>query len=204
MADPCNGGESCQMKNLHNPLTCELAMGNVFMCCRCFRMHICDMRHDCQIYNTQEGYVCGKTGFVYDSMMPSLSARLKESDAEPSSDSFNVVSVILSYVYSYLINNCNYYYDIISSVIEDDKFKKEVEDSIFFTFNRVFQNSNYRVPLPIISKLFIQLIIGMYAKETKYDADIIKVSRRKKEDNILKRMRLEYGNALAGRNHVQP
>lgn len=194
--EACENGK-CIMRNLHNPITFELGLGNIFVCVNCFRTHQCDMQHDCTIINTQEGSVCTKTGFVYEELLSNYISAYVEPTFEPNVDSVNFVTVLLSYVYSYLIENADRYADIITKITENGHFVKRVEDAIFRTFNKVFKNGSLqKIPLSTISRLFTQLIVGGHASNTIYDHHIIKVSRRKKEDNILKRMRLEYGNAL--------
>lgn len=193
----CAASGLCEMKNLYNPVTCDLGLTNMFVCVHCYKTHLCDLRHDCRIISTQEGTVCSKTGLTYESVLPHCRTDAVEQISEPNSDEVNIVSVILSYVYAYLIRHSNHYADVLEEVIEDGKFKKTVESAVYFTFNRVFKKANnlHKVSLSLIGQLFIQLIIGVHAKVTKYDPTIIKVSRRKREDGLLKQMRFEYGNA---------
>nr|AVI09391.1 hypothetical protein [Human betaherpesvirus 6B] len=189
--------ECSQMYNLHNPITFELGLGNVFVCMRCLTVHHCDMQTDCTIVNTHEGYVCAKTGLFYSGWMPTYADCFLEPICEPNIETVNVVVVLLSYVYSFLMENKERYAAIIDSIIKDGKFIKNVEDAVFYTFNAVFTNSTFnKIPLTTISRLFVQLIIGGHAKGTIYDSNVIRVSRRKREDSLLKKMRLEYGNAL--------
>lgn len=194
----CRGPEGvCDMRNLYNPMTCELGVNNMFVCVRCYRTHLCDMRHDCRLVTTQDGFVCSKTGLVYDNVLPNYRVVRSEPVTESSVDAVNVVNIILSYVYAFLIRHSDNYADVLDEVLEDGRFKKGVEDAVYFTFNKVFrkaQNLN-KVPLFVIGQLFTQLIIGVHARVTKYDSSVIKVSRRKREDSLLKRMRSEYGNA---------
>lgn len=185
------------MKNLKNPVSEELGVTNMFVCVMCYRTHLCDMGGDCDLTTTQEGFVCTKTGFVYQSMMPACPINVSEPVAECNVDDVNVVNMILSYVYAFLVRHAENYADVLEEVMEDGKFKKRVEDAVYFTFNKVFEKTQnlHRVPLSVIGQLFIQLIIGVHTKVTKYDSMVIKVSRRKREDGLLKQMRCEYGNA---------
>lgn len=194
----CDLGNKCQMRNLYNPITFELGLGNVFMCDNCFRTHLCDLQHDCHIVNTREGSVCTKTGFVYNEWLPTYVQSYMEPINEPNVETLNVVIILLSYVYSYLLENSDRYAEIISEITENGRFIKKVEDAIFYTFDRVFKGTNFqKISLTTISQLFVQLIIGGHSNATVYDHNIIKVSRKKREDAILKKMRFEYGNALA-------
>lgn len=192
----CDADSPCRMRNVRNPLTAELGLYNIFSCVRCYRVHLCDMRHDCRLVSTQEGNVCCKTGLAYDCVLAGQRVDASEPVVEPNAEDVNVVGVILSYVYAYLVKHSDHYADVIEEVTEDGGFKKSVESAIYFTFNRVFKKANlHKVPLAVVGQLFIQLIIGVHAKATKYDSTVIKVSRRKREDNLLKQMRCEYGNA---------
>ena len=191
-------GECSQMYNLHNPLTFEMGLGNIFICVRCFKIHFCNMLEDCNLINTHEGCVCSKTGLFYNGWMPAYSHTCMEPTEEPNMETVNVVVVLLSYVYSFLIQNKARYSNIIRDIIKDGKFIEQVENAVFCTFNKVFKNSTLnKLPLTTVSQLFVQLIIGGHAEGTIYDNNVIRVSRRKREDNILKKMRIEYGNALA-------
>lgn len=193
--DASSGG--CELRNLCNPITRDIQLTNMFVCVCCHKTHLCDMRHDCHIVATQEGSVCAKTGFVYESVLSGGRAPTAEPVSEPNIDTVNVVNIILSYVYGYLLKNAEHYSDVLREVMDDGRFKDHVESSVYFTFNRVFRQTNsvHKIPLSTIGQLFIQLIIGVHAKATKYDSTVIKVSRRKREDSLLKQMRLEYGNA---------
>lgn len=196
--DNCILDKKCEMKNLHNPITFELGLGNIFVCVNCFKTHKCDMQHDCNIIQTQEGSVCTKTGFVYDGWISPYVKSYTEPVFEQDLDTFNFVIILLSYAYSYLLEHKNIYADLIIKITANGRFIKNVEDAVFYTFNKVFKNTNLqKLPLSTTSRLFTQLIIGWHATNTIYDHHVIKVSRRKREDNILKKMRLEYGNALA-------
>ncbi|AAK57135.1 T92 [Tupaiid betaherpesvirus 1] len=194
---PCRQASSCEMRNLYNPLTCELGLANMFVCSYCYRTHLCDLRHGCQIVATAEGSVCAKTGLFYDSVLPAGSAVMAEPVTEPNIDEINIVMIILSYVYAYLLRHSDRYLDVLQEVTEDGRFTKKVEHAIYYTFNKVFKRTNnlHRIPLSTIGQLFIQLIIGIHSTATKYDSTVIKVSRRKREDALLKQMRAEYGNA---------
>ena len=130
--------------------------------------------------------------------MPAYSHTCMEPTEEPNMETVNVVVVLLSYVYSFLIQNKARYSNIIRDIIKDGKFIEQVENAVFCTFNKVFKNSTLnKLPLTTVSQLFVQLIIGGHAEGTIYDNNVIRVSGRKREDNILKKMRIEYGNALA-------
>ncbi|ANC96583.1 protein UL92 [macacine betaherpesvirus 9] len=189
--------ECSHMYNLHNPLTFELGLGNLFVCSNCYKVHFCNMLEDCNLINTHEGCVCVKTGLFYDGWISSYSQICREPLEEPNIETINVVVVLLSYVYSFLIQNRDRYSSIIRNIIKDGKFIEQVENAVFCTFNNVFKNSSLnKLPLTTVSQLFVQLIIGGHAENTIYDNNVIRVSKRKKEDNILKKMRVEYGNAL--------
>ncbi|AGE11562.1 GP92 [Caviid betaherpesvirus 2] len=191
------GAHVCEMRNLHNPVTQELDLNNVFVCTECFRTHLCDLNHGCQLIATPEGSVCAITGLSYESIYATTRIDVLEPTTESNIDEVNVVTIILSYVYAYLIRNSERYRDVLDEVAEDGKLTPQVESAVYFTFNKVFKQSNnlHKIPLSTIGQLFTQLIIGVHAKVTKYDATVIKVSRRKREDGLLKQMRFEYGNA---------
>lgn len=193
----CDDNGGCDMRNLCNPLTQELNIRNMYVCARCYRTHLCDLRHDCVVVHTQDGSVCVKTGLSYGSVFPGGRTDALEPVTETHVDEINIVRVIMSYVYAYLTRNADHYSDVISSVMENGWFNKPTENAIYFTFNRVFKQPNalQKIPLTVVGQLFVQLVIGVHAKVTKYDATVIKVSRRKREDGLLKRMRFEYGNA---------
>lgn len=199
--DGCDDSGGCDMRNLCNPLTQELNLRNLYACVRCHRTHLCDLRHDCVVVHTQDGSVCTKTGLTYSSVFPGGRGDILEPVTEPHVDEINMVGVIMSYVYTYLTRNAERYADVIQSVIDDGWFNKSTENAIYFTFDRVFRhpNSLQKIPLSVVGQLFVQLVIGVHARVTKYDATVIKVSRRKREDGLLKRMRFEYGNAPAFR-----
>lgn len=190
-------GSSCDMRNLNNPLTTEIGVRNAFACMNCYRTHFCDMRHDCKLVTTQEGFVCVKTGLVYESVCQGTGGKISDPVTEPNIEGVNVVSIILSHVYSFLLHHSENYDDVIKEVTEDGKFKKNVEDAVYYTFNKVFKKTQslQKLSLNVIGQLFTQLIIGVHAKATKYDSLVIKVSRKKREDGLLKQMRFEYGNA---------
>nr|WEG69778.1 protein UL92 [Mastomys natalensis cytomegalovirus 3]WEG69918.1 protein UL92 [Mastomys natalensis cytomegalovirus 3]WEG70058.1 protein UL92 [Mastomys natalensis cytomegalovirus 3]WEG70198.1 protein UL92 [Mastomys natalensis cytomegalovirus 3]WEG70338.1 protein UL92 [Mastomys natalensis cytomegalovirus 3] len=193
----CDDVGGCDMRNLCNPLTQELNIRNMYVCVRCHRTHLCDLRHDCVVVHTQDGSVCVKTGLTYGSVFPGGCVNALEPVTEPHVDEVNIVGIIMSYVYTYLTRNAEHYADVIGSVLENGWFNKRTENAIYFTFNRVFrhQNALRKIPLTVIGQLFVQLVIGVHARVTKYDSTVIKVSRRKREDGLLKRMRSEYGNA---------
>lgn len=195
----CDETGDCEMRNLCNPLTRELNLRNVYVCARCHRTHLCDLRHDCVVVNTQEGSVCVRTGLSYGTVFPNCRVDALEPVMEPNTDEVNIVGIIMSYIYTYLTQNAEHYADVITAVVEDGWFKKGIESAIYFTFNRVFKQTNnlHRIPLDVVGQLFVQLVIGVHARATKYDSTVIKVSRRKREDGLLKRMRFEYGNAPA-------
>ncbi|APZ76292.1 hypothetical protein MRV_0081 [Murid herpesvirus 3] len=189
----CNFGNSCVMYGINNPITLELGIENLFLCSVCFRVHVCDMQHDCTIINTNDGAVCTKTSLSYNEIAPIYFVNNTEPIGEPDVENVNVVILILSYAYSYLVDHMDMYSEIFKKITKDGKFIKKIENGIFHTFNAIFTPSLiHKMPLSTICQLFIQLIIGGHSNNTVYDANIIKVSRRKKEDCILKRMRLEY------------
>ncbi|AQN73576.1 protein UL92 [Human betaherpesvirus 5] len=193
----CDASGACDMRHVQNAFTEEIQLHSLYACTRCFRTHLCDLGSGCALVSTLEGSVCVKTGLVYETLYPVARSHLLEPIEEVALDDVNIISAVLSGVYSYLMTHAGRYADVIQEVVERDRLKKQVEDSIYFTFNKVFRSMHNvnRISVPVISQLFIQLIIGIYSKQTKYDACVIKVSRRKREDALLKQMRSEYGNA---------
>ncbi|AFX83406.1 B92 [Murid betaherpesvirus 8] len=193
----CDDHGGCDMRNLCNPLTQELNIRNMYVCIRCHRTHLCDLRHDCVVVHTQDGSVCVKTGLSYGSVFPGNCSDTLEPVTESNVEEINMVGVIMAYVYTYLTRNAEHYDDVIRSVIDGPWFNKATENAIYYTFDRVFKRHNavHKIPVSVIGQLFVQLVIGVHARVTKYDSTVIKVSRRKRVDGLLKRMRSEYGNA---------
>ncbi|QQL10061.1 Cy127 [Cynomolgus cytomegalovirus] len=195
--DMCDVSGTCDMRHVQNVFTEEIQLHSLYVCTRCFRTHLCDLGSGCALVSTLEGSVCVKTGLVYEALYPVAREHLLEPIEETSLDDVNVIGAVLAEVYRYLMSHAARYADVIQEVVERDRLKKQVEENIYFTFNKVFrsmQNVN-RISVPVISQLFTQLIIGIYSKQTKYDSCVIKVSRKKREDALLKQMRSEYGNA---------
>ncbi|AEV80787.1 protein UL92 [Aotine betaherpesvirus 1] len=194
---PCDAVGGCEMRQVRNALTEEIQLHCLYVCVNCYKTHVCDLSGGCVLVATVEGSVCLKTGLVYESLCPATRVHVLEPTGETSVDDVNVVGVIMSSVYSYLMAHATRYADVIQEVVADGHLKKQVEDAVYFTFNRVFRSLQnvQRISVPVISQLFTQLIIGIHAKNTKYDSSVIKVSRRKREDALLKQMRFEYGNA---------
>ncbi|QQL09898.1 Ba127 [Baboon cytomegalovirus] len=195
--DSCDVSGACDMRHVQNVFTEEIQLHSLYVCTRCFRTHLCDLGSSCALISTLEGSVCVKTGLVYEALYPMAREHALEPIEETSLDDVNVIGAVLTEVYRYLMSHAARYADVIQEVVERDRLKKQVEDSIYFTFNKVFRSMQnvHRISVPIISQLFIQLIIGIYSKQTKYDSCVIKVSRKKREDALLKQMRSEYGNA---------
>lgn len=146
--------------------------------------------------------MCAKTGLAHDAAPLGYRVETTEPVTESNIDDVNIVTIILSYVYAFLLKHSDNYSDVLNEVMEGEHFKKHVESAVYFTFSRVFKKAQalHKLPLSVIGQLFTQLIIGVHAKGTKYDPTVIKVSRRKREDALLKQMRYEYGNAPVGRS----
>ncbi|UEH20531.1 protein U63 [Elephant endotheliotropic herpesvirus 2] len=194
--------EECMhnMMLLHNPLTHELNIENLYICTLCGFSHVCNEESsNCKILETSDGVVCLYTGLTHLERFPCImNIALNDSDHDTADiDYMNAVQSILRRVFIFFKTYEFKYLHITNEIFTENEFKPHVLNAVITTFRRVFTSQKLidKVSIFTISKLFIQLLIGKYAKQTTYDGNVIKVSKRKREDTLLKQMRYEYGNS---------
>ncbi|ALM26012.1 protein U63 [Proboscivirus elephantidbeta4] len=190
------------MMMVRNPLTYDLNIQNLYICTLCGYSHVCDEESsDCKILDTPEGMVCLYTGLTHiDRLSCIIHIPAIEADRDTLDiDYMNAVQTIIRRVFIFFKTYEDKYKHVTDKIFVDNEFNPQVLTAVIRTFKSVFTTQKLidKVSILTISKLFIQLLIGKYAQKTTYDSRVIKVSKRKREDTILKQMRYEYGNAHA-------
>lgn len=191
----CQNELAHRIEPLHNPITHALRFDNIYICSMCQTIHVCEKNSDCLLIQTGEGNVCLYTGVVYPDVCSSYPQAIYAAPVpDPELDYLNIIQPILRFMYLFFKSNTEKYKLIIEKIMINDEFKQDVVSAIIKTFQKVFRCKKIidRVSLFIIGRLFTQLIVGKYSNCTTYDANIIKVSKRKKEDSLLKQMRVVY------------